>query len=153
MVAEARARGHEAALGDALAYLRGLPDASVAGVTSFHLVEHLPFETLIALIDETRRVLVEGGVLLLETPNPENLVAGAFSFNYDPTHVKPLPPELLRFLIAERGLPGRIIRSAADCAVNAPDSTFAPAEVNDWFRLPMDYAIFAHKAAAPAAGQ
>jgi O-antigen chain-terminating methyltransferase len=38
-----------------------------------------------------------GGLLILETPNPENLVVGACTFWYDPTHIRPLPPAMMRF--------------------------------------------------------
>ncbi len=50
-----------------------LEDASVSAITSMHLVEHLPHDVMIRLIDEAHRVLRPGGVLVLETPNPENI--------------------------------------------------------------------------------
>lgn len=84
--------------GDALAYLEGLPDASVAVVTGFHIAEHLPFDDLQRLFREAFRVLEPTGQLILEVPNPENLVVASTNFYIDPTHVKPLPPQLLAFL-------------------------------------------------------
>jgi O-antigen chain-terminating methyltransferase len=44
------------------------------------------------------RVLRPGGLLILETPNPENIVVGTANFYLDPTHQRPLPPPLLAFL-------------------------------------------------------
>jgi len=145
MVAEAKARGFDVVAADAVAYLKAQPDASLGGISAFHVVEHIPFFDLVDLIDEIRRVLKPGGVLLFETPNPENLVVGACTFNYDPTHQKPLPPELLNFVVTVRGLPSRVIRRPEDCAIDAGPSEFKPQDLNDWFRLPMDYAIFATK--------
>ena len=83
---------------DALTALKEIPDGSLAVVSGFHIAEHLPFENLNALIKECMRVLQPGGLLILETPNAENVTVGTLSFHMDPTHVKPLPPGLLAFL-------------------------------------------------------
>lgn len=98
-----RARGLDVVEGDALEMLRSLPDASLGAVTGLHIAEHLPFEILISLIDECRRVLCIGGVLLLETPNPENLLVATQFFYMDPTHRNPLPPEALQWFVEARG--------------------------------------------------
>jgi O-antigen chain-terminating methyltransferase len=89
---------------DALAYLRSLPEKSLNVVTSFHLVEHLEFEELIRLLDEMIRTLRSGGLLILETPNPENFMVGSYSFYADPTHRNPIPSPTLQFLLESRGL-------------------------------------------------
>src|SRR5262249_47800542 len=49
---QCRERGLDVVEGDALAYLRGLPDNSLGAVTGFHIIEHLPFDVLINLFDE-----------------------------------------------------------------------------------------------------
>jgi SAM-dependent methyltransferase len=85
-------------LKDALEYLASLPDESIHLVSGFHIAEHLPFEILQKLIQESLRVLVPAGLLILETPNPENISVGSNTFYIDPTHVRPLPPTLLAFL-------------------------------------------------------
>ena len=83
---------------DALECLRELPDDSQAVVSGFHIAEHLPFDSLRVLVSEAKRVLKPGGILILETPNPENLVVGATTFHLDPTHNRPIPPQLLAFV-------------------------------------------------------
>ena len=70
---------------DALSYLEGLPPDSQCVVSAIHVVEHLPFETLQAIIKQALRVLRSGGLLILESPNPENLIVGTSSFYLDPT--------------------------------------------------------------------
>jgi O-antigen chain-terminating methyltransferase len=90
--------------------LRQLASGSVGAVTSMHLVEHLDFVELVELIDECNRVLRPGGVLILETPNPENLTVAAVNFYLDPTHRNPLPPPLLHHLVAARGFAGTEVR-------------------------------------------
>ena len=84
--------------GEALAYLCNLPDNSQAIVSAFHLVEHIPFDQLQQLMGQAMRVLMPAGLLIMETPNPENLVVATRNFYLDPTHQRPLPPELLTFL-------------------------------------------------------
>jgi len=98
MLAACVERGLAAEQGEAVAYLRALPDESVAIVSGFHVAEHIPFEALQELVQQALRVLRPAGLLILETPNPENLSVGAAKFYYDPTHERPIPPALLSFL-------------------------------------------------------
>jgi SAM-dependent methyltransferase len=83
---------------DAIKYLQQLPSESVATITSFHLVEHLEFDKLRVLVSEAFRVLIPGGLLIMETPNPENILVSTRNFYLDPTHQRPLPSELLSFV-------------------------------------------------------
>lgn len=102
-VSACQAQGLNARLGDALRVLQQTPANSVAVVTAFHLVEHLPLAGQIALFNEARRVLAPGGLLLAETPNPENLGVISRNFWYDPTHQRPVPAEMLRLLAKDAG--------------------------------------------------
>ena len=52
-----------------------LPDGSVDAATLIEVVEHLDDATLAAAIGEARRVLRPGGLLLITTPNAEDLTA------------------------------------------------------------------------------
>jgi SAM-dependent methyltransferase len=88
---------------DALDYLRGLEAESLTVVSAFHFVEHISFDILRQLVDEAHRVLKSGGLLILETPNSENLVVGTSSFYLDPTHQRPLPAQLLSFVVEYAG--------------------------------------------------
>lgn len=84
--------------GDAVHYLANQPDANFALVSGFHIAEHLQFEMLRRLVSEAFRVLCPGGLLILETPNAENISVGALTFHMDPTHNRPLPSGLVSFL-------------------------------------------------------
>jgi SAM-dependent methyltransferase len=88
---------------DALDYLKALKANSIAIISGFHIAEHIPFEMLQELVDQVLRILKPGGLLILETPNPENIVVGTANFYLDPTHKQPLPPLLLSFIAEHAG--------------------------------------------------
>jgi SAM-dependent methyltransferase len=98
MLDACRGIGLQVRLEDALDCLIQLPDESQSVVSGFHLAEHIPFDDLQILVEESLRVLKPAGLLILETPNPENIVVGSSSFYMDPTHERPIPPLLLAFL-------------------------------------------------------
>ena len=95
--------GLPASQGDAIEYLRSLPDESQIIVSSFHVIEHITFDRLQLLIRESLRVLQPCGLLILETPNPENIVVSTSNFYLDPTHIRPIPDKLLSFLTDHAG--------------------------------------------------
>ena len=103
-VEESRARGLNVELADGLEALAALAPRSCSAVTGFHIIEHLPFESVVKLLDEALRVLRAGGVLILETPNPANLLVAAERFYLDPTHQKPCVPLTVQFVAEQRGL-------------------------------------------------
>jgi 2-polyprenyl-3-methyl-5-hydroxy-6-metoxy-1,4-benzoquinol methylase len=82
---------------DAMQYLGEQPDQSYGLISAFHVVEHLGFENLLLFLREAYRVVDDGGAILLETPNPANLLVGACNFYLDPTHERPIPSILLSF--------------------------------------------------------
>jgi SAM-dependent methyltransferase len=96
MVGLCRERGLAATEGDLFEHLAAQPEASLGGVVSFHVIEHLPTESLERLVRLAWRALQPGGVLILETPNPLSLVVAARNFWLDPTHRRPVHPESLR---------------------------------------------------------
>lgn len=83
---------------EAIVTLKALPQASRTIISGFHIAEHLTFTDLCLLIEESLRVLKPGGLLILETPNPENIRVGSSDFYLDPTHQRPIPPLLLAFV-------------------------------------------------------
>jgi O-antigen chain-terminating methyltransferase len=98
MVQLCRDRGLEAVEGDLFETLAGVPEGSLGGVVSFHVIEHLPAGALDRLVRLAYRALRSGGVLILETPNPLSVVVAARNFWLDPTHVRPVHPESLKLM-------------------------------------------------------
>jgi SAM-dependent methyltransferase len=88
---------------DAVAHLDALEAGVVDGVVASHLVEHLPAGPVSALVALAAEKLAEGGILILETPNPESLIAGSVNFHRDLTHVRPIHPDTLAFLLESAG--------------------------------------------------
>lgn len=139
-------RGLKVIEGDALAYLRDVPNESLAAITCFHVVEHLPFHMLVQLLDEMVRTLRVGGIAILETPNPQNVLVGSNNFYYDPTHRNPIPSLTLKFIAEARGL-GRV---EAVYLHPYPDSYKVDGSVlaerfNEYFYCAQDYAVIGYK--------
>jgi SAM-dependent methyltransferase/molybdopterin converting factor small subunit len=142
LVEECRKRELEVVEGDLVAYLRSLPDASVGGVTGFHILEHLPFEILINALDETVRVLQPGGLAIFETPNPQNVLVGSCNFYIDPTHRRPLHSQMMQFLAEARGLCHVKILYLHPSEISPlRENTEVAKRFNEYFYGPMDYAI------------
>ena len=102
-VDQCRGLGFDVKAADVIAHLRSLPDDSIGAVTAFHLIEHLAFPLAVQLLDEAKRVLKAGAVIVVETPNPENVIVGSCNFYADPSHNRPLFPPTLQFLVAYCG--------------------------------------------------
>ena len=103
MVEASRARGLDVAKADALAYLQAQPDASLGGIFSAQVIEHLPPAYLTRLIDAAAVKLRPGGLIVLETINPTCWMAFFESYIRDLTHVQPIHPETLQFLLRASG--------------------------------------------------
>lgn len=148
-VAGCRDRGLEVIHGDAFDHLRSVPEASLGAVTAFQVVEHLPFENLVDLLGLCLVAIRPGGVLILETPNPSNLKVGAMSFWTDPSHVHPLPPHMLEFLVQWRGFVDvRVQFPSAETPRELSIDGVSSSELDDlnWAMFgPEDYAIVARR--------
>ncbi|MFH8134999.1 methyltransferase domain-containing protein [Pantoea osteomyelitidis] len=108
---------------DALEILASFPDDSVAIVSSFHLVEHIGFNNVNELVKQALRVLKPGGILIMETPNPENLIVSSNNYFLDPTHNNPIPRQLLSFLTEHAGFARtKILRLQEDSSLFTRDN-------------------------------
>jgi O-antigen chain-terminating methyltransferase len=103
MVERVKKKSLKAVHGEALSYLQAADSQSYGAITGFHFVEHVPFNVLLRIFNAAHRALVAGGFVIFETPNPENLKVGSDTFYIDPSHLRPLPPELLTFALETCG--------------------------------------------------
>ncbi|MEM8537701.1 MAG: class I SAM-dependent methyltransferase [Pseudomonadota bacterium] len=144
--AEAAEQGLDVRLQDAQSALRHAEDASLSVVSAHHLVEHLPFDTVAWIVREALRVLAPGGLLLLETPNTRNVLVGATTFHTDPTHLKPMPAQVLSVLFETAGFDPVELRHLN--AHERLDEFLTKPDVNDELAYllfgPQDLAVLGH---------
>lgn len=149
MVEECRQYTVEVVESDLIAYLCGLPDGSLSAVTGFHIIEHLPFDVLLKLLDESVRVLQPGGVAIFETPNPQNVLVSTHDFYLDPMHRHPLPSLLMKFIAESRGLCRVKIMPSHPPPESyrvEEDGLAVAKRFNELFYGPRDYAVIGWKA-------
>lgn len=143
MLQSCREKGFQVTCQDALTYLQTLPNESQSIVTAFHMVEHITFEKLRYVLEQALRVLKPAGLLVMETPNPENLIVATRNFYLDPTHTKPIPPELLTFLARYTGFNNvKLIRLQENPSVVLQQETLLADVING---VSPDYAVVAQK--------
>jgi SAM-dependent methyltransferase len=103
MVAVCREKGFDATKADALTYLRGVPPGSLGGLFAAQVVEHLEPAYLTRLLESAFEALRPGAPIVLETINPACWFAFFESYIRDITHVRPLHPDTLKFLLIASG--------------------------------------------------
>src|SRR5262249_29577501 len=113
MVGAARERGLDATRADALSFLCALPAGSLGGIVATQVVEHLEPAYLVRLLDAAARALREGAPIVLETINPACCLAFFSSYIRDFTHVRPVHPETLQYLLRASGFERVTIRYSA----------------------------------------
>ena len=102
MVERAREKGHQVELADAVEFLERQPPESFGAITAIHVIEHLPYESLIRFLRLAQERLRPGGVLIAETVNPHSL-QGFKTFWTDLTHRAPIFPEVAVALATIQG--------------------------------------------------
>ena len=103
MVEVCRARGLDATTADARSYLQSVPDESLGGLIAVQVIEHLEPAYLTQMLALAFDKVRPGGRVVLETINPACWVAFFESYLRDLTHVKPIHPETLQYLMQANG--------------------------------------------------
>lgn len=116
MIELCRAAGLQVEGADALAYLQQLPDASLGGVFSSQLIEHLEPAYLMRFLETIFHKLKPGGKIVLETINPASWAAFFSAYIRDLTHAQPIHPETLSYLASASGFSNVEIRYSAPFA-------------------------------------
>ncbi|MGE5569430.1 MAG: class I SAM-dependent methyltransferase [Rhodospirillales bacterium] len=145
LVALCRAKKLEAETADLFVYLDSLPERSLGGIFCAQVIEHLRPARLPEMLRLACTRLSTGGVLVIETPNPECLAILASHFYLDPTHHRPVPPQLLSFYLEEFGMGAIEIRRLSPAVESMPALQSLPENFRDAFFGALDYAMIARK--------
>lgn len=140
-----RAEGLQAEVADLFEYLGSESGTPFDGIFAGQIVEHLPPEQLPHMIKLCAARLKPGGILAIETPNPECLAIFATHFYIDPTHTKPIPPALLAFYYQEFGIGIIETHRRFPAAESMPEIASLPEDVQRKFFGSLDYAITGRK--------
>jgi 2-polyprenyl-3-methyl-5-hydroxy-6-metoxy-1,4-benzoquinol methylase len=104
MVERCQEKGLNVLYGDGIHHLSELADNSLSGVIALQVVEHLDRKALQALFHYAARKTARGGKIIFETINPRSLLALSSNYFRDPTHVFPMHPDTLSYLVSLSGL-------------------------------------------------
>jgi 2-polyprenyl-3-methyl-5-hydroxy-6-metoxy-1,4-benzoquinol methylase len=143
-IALCRDKGLRAEAADMFAFLAHGSE-QFDGIVSAQVVEHLPPLRLPELVRLASERLSPGGLLAVETPNPECLAILATHFWLDPTHTRPVPAPLLSFWMEEAGLGGIEVTPLHPASDSIPALNSLPEDVRAALFGGMDYAIFGRK--------
>jgi 2-polyprenyl-3-methyl-5-hydroxy-6-metoxy-1,4-benzoquinol methylase len=144
-VAQCRLKGLSAETADLFEYLAGLPEGEFDGVFSSQVLEHLAPERLPEMIRLCASRLRRGGILAIETPNPECLAIFASHFYLDPTHTRPVPHQLLAFYMEEAGLGLIEVHRLSPAVESIPEVAELPKNFQNRFFGGLDFAILARR--------
>lgn len=143
MVERSKQKGLKAVQGDALNFLLSKSPQTYGAITGFHIAEHIPFNILYRIFQACHAALTDNGFVLFETPNPENIIVGSCAFYMDPSHLHPLPPDLLAFALEQCGF--RKVEIRRIHPVEGHEEEKAPEEFKNRFYGPRDYAVIGYK--------
>jgi SAM-dependent methyltransferase len=137
-----RAAGLDVREGDAIDAVAAERAASLGAVVAFQVVEHWPASATLRFLAEARRALAPGGLAIVETINTDSLAA-MNAFYLDPTHVRPVPPEALRFLFDAAGFREIRVefRSPLADSERLEERSANDARLNAMLFGPRDYAV------------
>ncbi|MHB1651903.1 MAG: class I SAM-dependent methyltransferase [Desulfitobacteriaceae bacterium] len=157
MVGYCRDRGLPVSQVNLFEYLDGIEDNSLDGIFAAQVVEHLEPSALIHLSGLCYRKLKPLGIAVFESINPGNVQAVCTWFYLDPSHIRPVSPELIKFITEAEGFKCKDIIYLSP--VKPPLSATLPLiensetrELNEWLAIvdnlvfgPQDYALIVIK--------
>ena len=141
---------------DLFPHLRDLPERSLGGIYCARVIEYLPSNLQLELVSLCATKLKPGGLLVLETINPDSDVPFGRNSHIDPSHLRPIYAEVLRSMVDSNGLHDATVAVLAPRPVpvaSAGDpsgshnggSSMESAPAADLIAGALAYAIIAHR--------
>lgn len=149
LVALCRRKGLDAEAADLFGYLNAVAEQSLDGIFCAQVVEHLAPAAVPELVRLAHAKLAPGGILAVETPNPECLAIFATHFYLDPTHTRPVPPALLAFYFEESGFGRLETHRFAPALESMPELGDLPESVRKVLFGELDYAVLGYRLGSP----
>lgn len=94
-------KGFSAFCGDGSEFLA--KQDNVDGIFVGQVVEHLKTHEIIRLCNTAYEKLSDGGIIVIETPNPTSLAIYTNAFYIDPSHIKPVHPLTMKYYLEKAG--------------------------------------------------
>ena len=143
MVQRSLNKGLNAINANVLDFIKTIKPKSLGSITGFHIVEHIPFIHLYKLLLNCYGSLVNGGFVIFETPNPENLTVGGCNFYIDPSHLKPIPPALMEYILESIGFKNIEIKRLHP--INSSKNDNSNKYISDYLLSSQDYSVIGYK--------
>lgn len=116
MVESCEAKGLTVVKSDVLEWLSRQKETSYKAVFCSHMLEHMEAGEIQHVIHEIHRLLVDGGMCIVETINPESIYALTHAYFLDPTHKTPIPWKLMQFYFEATGFRETEVRLLSEAA-------------------------------------
>ena len=130
---EARKKGLKAVNADVIEHLSAVADKSLGGIFSSRLVEYLTPHQQVDLVRACGKKLRNGGLLVIETTNPDSDFPFGRTMHIDPTHLRAIYPEILKSMVESAGFeecricllaPQQVLVAAASAPGTPADNSF-----------------------------
>lgn len=102
-VESCQAAGLRAVRADLFDWLGQQAPDSLGGIFMAQVIEHLRPRDWVRVLELASTRIAPGGVLVIETVNPVSLYAFSRAYVIDPTHTRPVHPELIAYLAERQG--------------------------------------------------
>lgn len=144
-VSLARQKGLNATHGDVFEFLSRRRNF-LGGIAAIQFVEHFTPEEVFDFLRLSTAALVPGGLLMIETINPDSLYAMR-AFRLDPSHRWPVAAQTLELMVREAGLvePRVVPMAPVPDSERLAENGENDRKVNRWLFGFQDYALFARK--------
>lgn len=144
-VAQCREKKLDAEVADLFTFLGPHTEGEFDGIFASQIVEHIDPARLAEMIRLCAASLRRGGIIAIETPNPDCLAIFATYFYLDPTHTRPAPHPLMHFYLEEAGFGQIEVHELSPAVESIPELSELPENFRKRFFGGLDYAIIGRK--------
>lgn len=116
---------------DALSYLQKCEANSLGGIFMGQVIEHIPFNNLLEILEVAYEKLQPEAYIILETPNPQTLAIFNNYFYVDPSHLNPIHPFTIKFVLNSLGFKDTDIIFSSSLNIKVPKLDVSDEYINN----------------------